>query len=173
MNRGGHLWAKNIFRKMKKQNEVLKTIGFIALPLGVILAGSGVFDAFRRFEAFRTTRADSACFRIFLGFALVFVGISCLSYAYMGKVARYTASEIAPVKKDTANYLIDGTKDEISDLFHKIKGQTIVNCPYCGDENDPDAIYCDYCGRKLRVTCDCGTENQAGSRYCKKCGKTL
>lgn len=85
----------------------------------------------------------------------------------MGKVARYTASEIAPVKKDTANYLIDGTKDEISDLFHKIKGQTIVNCPYCGDENDPDAIYCDYCGRKLRVTCDCGTETRPGAGIAK------
>ena len=166
--------GKKYIQENEKAKRVLKTIGFIALPLGVILAGSGIFDAFRRSEAFPHHQGGFGfVFRIFLGFALVFVGISCLSYAYMGKVARYAASEIAPVKKDTANYLIDGTKDEISDLFHKIKGQTIVNCPYCGDENDPDAIYCDYCGRKLRVTCDCGTENQAGSRYCKKCGKTL
>ncbi|HHZ11716.1 MAG TPA: zinc ribbon domain-containing protein [Acholeplasmataceae bacterium] len=95
--------------------------------------------------------------------------------AYMGKVARYTASEMAPVKRDTINYMIDGTKDEVVDLVQKIKGGQVaaITCPYCGDDNDGDAIYCDHCGRKLKVTCSCGTVNQAGSRFCKKCGRAL
>lgn len=106
---------------------------------------------------------------------MIFGSFVCLGFAYMGKIARYETSELAPVAKDTTNYLIEGTKDQIVNLVKQVKGNpnTIVKCPYCGDDNDIDAVYCDHCGVKLRETCICGSENQPGSRYCKKCGREL
>jgi uncharacterized membrane protein len=144
----------------KKAKRVLKIVGFISLILGIILTVAGFISVFNDFndsgepfllphEIPRHRPGNPGL--IFLGFPLIFIGGVCLSYAYMGKVARYTASEMAPVAKDTANYMIDGTKDEIIDLISKIKGNTKINCPYCGDENDSDAVYCDYCGRKLKT----------------------
>lgn len=146
----------------------MKVIGFITLPLGIILLISGI-------TSFFNFSGESFFIKSTLAFILIAVGSSCLRMAYMGKVARYTASEMAPVKRDTINYMIDGTEDEVVDLVQKIKGGQVaaITCPYCGDDNDGDAIYCDHCGRKLKVTCSCGTVNQAGSRFCKKCGRAL
>lgn len=159
---------KKYLQENVKAKRVLKYIGFISLIFGIILSISGFSSVFNDMDA-------NNVYLIFIGFPLIFIGIVCLNFAYMGKVSRYTASEIAPVAKDTINYMIDGTKDEVVDLFHKIKespGSKKI-CPYCGDENDSDAIYCDHCGVKLKKTCTCGAENQSDSRYCKKCGREL
>jgi len=167
-------------KENKKAKLVLKIIGFIALPSGVISTITGFRSIFgeKHYSQHPIFSSDPTFLQekphlIFIGFILIFIGLSCLGYAYMGKVARYTASEMAPVAKDTTNYMIDGTKEEIVDLVSKIKGNNQKSCPYCGDDNDFDAIFCDNCGRSLSVTCACGTVNQANSRYCKKCGKKI
>lgn len=60
--------GKKYIQENEKAKRVLKTIGFIALPLGVILAGSGILMPFEDLKLFRTTRADSA---LFFGFSSV------------------------------------------------------------------------------------------------------
>lgn len=171
--------GKRYLKENKKAKLVLKIIGFIALPAGVISTITGFNSIFGNHMHNDYPFPNHSSFGqekphlIFIGFILIFIGLTCLGYAYMGKVARYTASEMAPVAKDTTNYMIDGTKEEIVDLVSRIKGNNQKSCPYCGDDNDFDAVFCDNCGRSLKVTCACGTVNQANSRYCKKCGKKL
>ncbi len=165
-----------------RTKKILKVIGFTALPLGGILGVVGLIDFFEGFSPsggnfsnpyhFPEPEGPDLFYLIFIGMALVFIGLACLSYAYMGKVARYTSSEMAPVVKDTANYLIDGTKNEVAGLVSKIKNNLLI-CPYCGDSNDLDSIYCDACGNKITKKCLCGQENNADSKYCKKCGREL
>jgi hypothetical protein len=66
-----------------------------------------------------------------------------------------------------------------------------VYCRYCGFENDPDAVFCQKCGKSLSrknktfasttmepnpefFFCgNCGTKNRATVKYCKKCGQPL
>ncbi|MBN2269438.1 MAG: hypothetical protein JXN61_02425, partial [Sedimentisphaerales bacterium] len=60
----------------------------------------------------------------FVGMPLLFVGIVLSSMGYMSKIARYQAGEIAPVGKDTFNYMADGTKDGIKSVATAI-GQGI------------------------------------------------
>lgn len=45
---------------------------------------------------------------------ITFVGLTISKFAYLGKVARYTAGELAPTAKDTINYLVRETKDELT-----------------------------------------------------------
>ena len=66
-----------------------------------------------------------------------------------------------------------------------------VYCRYCGFENEPDAVFCQKCGKSLSrknktlasttkelnpefLFCgNCGTKNRATVKYCKKCGQPL
>ena len=42
-------------------------------------------------------------------------------FAYMGKVARYSAAELAPVAKDTLNYIAKESSEGISSVAQTIK----------------------------------------------------
>jgi len=53
-------------------------------------------------------------------------------------------------------------------------------CPYCGEENLPDAVWCWKCGKKLpeekagQVYCPyCGAQISATAKYCPECGRTV
>ncbi|MDD3999313.1 MAG: zinc ribbon domain-containing protein [Bacilli bacterium] len=151
----------------------LRIIGFVALILGGLSFVYGLTSVMSdTYDPFHHDGINPQLF-IFFGFPLAFVGFVCLMFGYMGAISRYQSSEVSPVVKDTVNYLIDGTKDEVADFAAKIKGVEHITCPNCGDKNDSDALYCDNCGRKLKINCGCGTINEADSKYCKKCGKKL
>ena len=106
-----------------KRKTGLKNTGFIALPLGVILQDRGFLMPFEDLKLFRTTRRIRLCFgfySVLLWFLSAFLPELCL----YGQSCALYGERNRPVKKDTANYLIDGTR-MISDLFHKIKGQAV------------------------------------------------
>jgi hypothetical protein len=162
---------KEYLKDNPRLRKKLKVGGFICLISGLLCMLIAFIDFFGSIGSFDP---PSLFWLFFIGMPLTFVGSVLLSYSYMGQVARYTSSQVAPVVKDTTNYLIDGTKDEIVDLVQGIRGQQgKCKCPFCGDENDADAIYCDYCGKKLKKTCTCGEVNAADSRFCKRCGRQL
>jgi hypothetical protein len=164
-------------REYLKENPIIKKrlriIGFSTLIPGIICLVVSMADLFSA-TGFHDT--PDLFWLSFVGMPLIFVGFVCLGMGYMGEVGKYQASQIAPVAKDTINYMIDGTKDEISDLIRKVKSDDKVsrNCRYCGDTLEINALFCDHCGKKVSKTCGaCNEENSDDARFCKSCGKTL
>ena len=119
-------------------------------------------------------------FLLWIGGPLTFVGIVLLMFGYMGAVSRYTATQQAPVMKDTTNYVVQGTRDEVVQTIKD--GVSTVQtsapkgplCPKCGTQNEAGAAFCDHCGAPLTKTCPhCGEKNDADAKYCRKCGTNL
>jgi transcriptional regulator with XRE-family HTH domain len=114
-----------------------------------------------------------------VGGLLIIAGVVLLYFGYFGAVSRYAASEVAPVAKDTANYMLDGTRDEFGKTIKTVvpaAAQTDKGplCPKCGTQNEKGALYCDNCGAPLTKKCPaCGEVNDADAKHCRKCGKPL
>jgi hypothetical protein len=49
----------------------------------------------------------------FLGMTLMFVGSVMTMFGFIGRVARYEAGEVAPVARDTFNYMAEGTQEGV------------------------------------------------------------
>ena len=173
-NLGGIDMKKPDLEENPVLKKKLKKIGFTLTIIGGLCMLIGLIDFF---SSVGTFNSPSLFWMLFLGGFLLFPGLVCLNYAYMGKVARYTSSEISPVIKDTTNYLIDGTKDEIIGVINEIKGKSpkeAKKCSNCGDPIEVDEIYCDKCGKKLNLVCSfCETVNDGAAKFCKKCGEKL
>ena len=92
----------------------------------------------------------------------------------MGEMNKYVADEQKPVAKDVANYMIDGTREQIVQTVKEIKGESYPICPTCGTKNEPNAQFCDNCGTPLSKICSqCGEQNDSDANFCRKCGKKL
>ncbi len=83
---------------------------------------------------------------------------------------------------------VDGLKDKlwIAGKWNALFGEspTVPVCKFCGYGNEPDAVYCQSCGKKLEqepanmppseLTCSqCGTRNKIQASFCKQCGKSI
>ena len=157
-----------------KTKKRLRTIGFICTSIGGLLSLIGFIDFF---AAFGGSGMPTLFFLIFLGFPLLGVGIVCLKMGYMREVGTYVASQAAPVAKNVANYMMEGTRDSfsktVSSVVSSIKGDQVV-CPKCKTTQDEDAKFCDNCGNVLVKTCKyCNEENDSDATFCKGCGKRL
>lgn len=116
----------------------------------------------------------------FVGMPLLAVGVGISKFAYFGAVARYIASEAAPVGKDFTNYMVGGTKGSIRDVataigegFATAKSPQALQCQKCGTENEASSNFCQECGSPLAKTrrCEkCGEANDADARFCDNCG---
>ena len=154
--------------------------------------GSG-FESMPGFDSgsgFGHTQRDSGMSRFFLAFIglpMMGVGAAISKFAFLGSVARYVASEAAPVVKDTTNYMIDGTKGAVSDLAQSVGAgiaagmagdqSTIetTDCPGCGEACDSGARFCDQCGTPIPgdVSCNaCGEMNDPNAKFCNQCGQS-
>lgn len=59
------------------------------------------------------------------------------------------------------------TKDSISNVVQEIKKAPTSKCPFCGDNNDTNATFCDNCGKQLNKTCpSCNFKNKVNAKYC-------
>jgi ribosomal protein L40E len=121
-----------------------------------------------------------------VGGAMTVVGAALLMFGYMGSMARFTASETAPVAKDTYNYMAQGTRAEtvktvqeaasvIKDTVGSDKKENKGTiCLKCGTLNEVGAAFCDNCGAPLTKKCSkCGEINDADAKFCRKCGEPL
>lgn len=161
------------------------------MAVGLLCMAVGLVSFFSAFGGSGPPKYFWCCF---VGMPLMFVGFAMTSAGYMGAVARYQASEIAPVGKDTFNYLADGTKPGVHAVVSTAaaalrEGQADKDqpferasetCPACNDWNDPDARFCDHCGTALpmkpptEVACaDCQTPNDLNAKFCDACGKPM
>jgi ribosomal protein L40E len=84
---------------------------------------------------------------------------------------------------------IDALKDKlwIAGKWSALRNESLMTptCESCGSSNDPDAVYCQSCGKRLgeetintqpplELTCSsCGTKNQAHASFCKQCGAAM
>jgi len=62
----------------------------------------------------------------------------------------------------------------LSPLEEEKSSSAVATCGACSATNDPDAVFCERCGRPMRGKCpSCGARNDADSAFCKGCGGEL
>jgi ribosomal protein L40E len=166
---------------LKNNPELKKKLRFWG-PVLLILGGLSITIAvIDFFIAFNGMHMPTLGFLFFLAMPFIMAGAIMSNFGYIGSVARYTASEIAPVAKDVTNYMIDGTKDQIIDLTSGIMGraqpqaaQTKKACYRCGEVANPGAKFCDRCGVALSKVCPkCASDNDGDAGFCQQCGTRL
>jgi hypothetical protein len=97
--------------KHRGVRKFLRTAGPLTLAAGglLTLAGLGSF-----FLAMFTHSGPPVLFVCaFAGMPLMFLGIVMCMFGFMGSLARFVATEQAPVAKDTINYMAEGTQDAV------------------------------------------------------------
>lgn len=141
------------------------------LSMGLLFIAISIIEFFIVFGSFESPKLT---WLFIIAMPLVTGGSICLKYGYMGAVIRYTSSEVAPVAKDTVNYMIDGTKDSIAGVIQEVRGEKFNTCPKCNKKNPHTAKFCDNCGHSLSKECpNCHTLNDIQSKYCNNCGHSL
>lgn len=151
--------------------KVFKVVGPLIIIIGVYMVVVAIQD-FMAADFFQEPQKDHY---FFIAFPLLFVGFVITNLGYMRNVADYTAREMAPVAKDTINYMLKETSPGVKEFASAIKGDnTSLICPSCESENAADAKFCNECGHSLILTCrHCNHVNEADSKYCDQCGTKL
>jgi hypothetical protein len=164
--------------------DTLRVVGPAVAVIGLIFLIVGIADFFRAFGGFQPPKLFWC---IFVGVPLLGAGAALSRFAYMGKVMRYMAQEMAPVGKDTFNYLADGTRDGIKTVAGAIgqglregglsgAPQTAVRCHKCNALAPADAKFCSQCGTSLGKTkpCpNCREWNDPDAQFCDNCGRAF
>lgn len=159
----------------------LRVLGPLVAIVGLVFAVIG-FGSF--FSAFGSSGPPKYFWCAFVGLPLLGVGVAMTKFAYLGAVTRYMANEVAPVGKDTFNYMAHGTRDGVREIASAVgeglglRGESheVVRCHKCNKENDADARFCDSCGEALQKShecADCGELNDPDARFCDHCGKPV
>ncbi len=154
-----------------KVRKVFRILGPVLLGVGALFTIIGVIGIF--------TGQFFMFFFAFIGMPLDFIGSVLTALGYMGAVARYTASQSAPVAKDVANYMMDNTSQSAASFAGKVAQEIKaepkpVTCLHCGEVAHLGAVFCDRCGKPLAIICPkCNESNDQNARYCQKCGEPL
>ena len=136
-----HIATRNKFR----------TIGPLILGAGVIC----MIISLKDFFTFDPFYEDPKYFFLgFVGMPLIAIGFSLTSLGYGAKVAAYQSREMAPVAKDTFNYLANETTDSVEKIAQAAaRGKSNVveakQCSRCHELNKIDAKFCNECGKTL------------------------
>lgn len=162
----------------QRVRQVLRIVGPSLVLIGGILTLIGLVSFF---SAFGTMGPPRYFWCAMVGMPVGMIGLMMTLFAYMGAIARYQAGEVAPVGKDTFNYMADGTQQGVSTLasavargFREGAGPEAQACGQCSTPNDPGAKFCDSCGTPLQRVCtQCGTVNDPAARFCDDCGQAL
>lgn len=167
----------------RETRKVLRVLGLILVAIGGLFMIVGFVDFFGAFGG-HGMPTKFWCF--FVGAPLLGLGTFCLKLGYLGAVTRYVAGEVAPVGKDTLNYMARGTRGSIEEIAEAV-GEGLreagdperaesVRCRRCSTENDADARFCKSCGEPLArpKPCEsCGELNDPDAAYCDSCGTKL
>lgn len=157
----------------------LRIVGPILVGVGLLLIAVGVGSFFSSFGGFEPPRFFWCAF---LGMPILFAGTVCCKFGFMGRVSRYVAGEVAPVQKDTFNYLAEGTQQGLRTLAGAVRdgfsqGETsVAKCSKCHAANEADAKFCAHCGAELpreRSCPACSAANAADAQFCNQCGGAL
>ncbi len=169
-------------QKINPGHETARKFFRIVGPLVLVVGGSFMLVGFGSFfSAFGGGGPPRLFWCSFVGMPLLFVGIVMTKFGFMGAIIRYQAGEIAPVGKDTFNYMADGTKDGVRTVataiatgLQQASRKGTLACSACGHSNDDLARFCDQCGAALSKTCpSCGERNDGDAKFCDGCGNRL
>ncbi len=166
--------------------KLFRTLGPMILGLGVLLIVIAMVEFFSLFGSMRDPRF---IWMPFLGIPMLFVGGVMTQFGYAGKVARYMAQEMAPVSKDTFNYLADGTQEGVKTVAAAVgqglatggvalggKPATKVRCHKCNALAEEGSRFCPQCASPLTKTkpCpNCRELNDPDAKFCDNCGQGL
>lgn len=165
--------------KQRQTRESLRSIGILVTAVGGVFTLIGLGSFFSAFGSFEPPRYFWCAF---IGLPLIGLGTSLMRYGYMGAVTRYVAGEVAPVAKDTINYLADGTEDALQTIGKAVgagmaattaQSAALVRCHKCNRENARDAKFCSQCGTALQKSKQCprcGELNDPDAKFCDDCG---
>lgn len=163
------------------KRQLLRIAGITTLILGIILLIIGMSDFFSAMKS-PFGQGPTMFWLNFIALPLIAVGAALTASGFSGAVARYHAGEMAPVGKDTFNYMAQGTSQGIKTIARSIQegikenqGSEVI-CPNCQKSNPPDSTFCNCCGSRAKntLTCQsCGHENVSGSQFCNKCGADI
>lgn len=161
----------------KEVRGFLRVLGPTLVAIGAIFAAIGLISFFSAFGSFEPPRYFWCAF---VGLPMIGIGSAICKFAYAGAIARYAAAEIAPVGKDTFNYMAGGTQDGVRDITSAIKeglnSETSKTCRHCQTANDQSARFCDDCGKPFssKIVCPtCSAENDDDANFCNGCGAKL
>lgn len=153
----------------EKTKRILKIIGPIILIIGISLALIAIVP----FVFMQETDTFGLAF---IAFPLIFIGSSLTAIGFHREIVKYGIDENKDNAKYMANYMMDGTRENVVRSANAIRDGYIKKsfCPYCGCENDSDASFCKECGKSLKKICPkCGEENDSNAKYCDNCGTKL
>jgi RNA polymerase subunit RPABC4/transcription elongation factor Spt4 len=165
---------------------LFRVLGPVILGLGILLIVIAMVDFFSCFGSMREPRF---IWMPFLGIPMLFVGGVLSQFGYAGKVARFMAQEMAPVGKDTFNYLADGTQEGIKTVAAAVgkglaeggvalgtKGATKVRCQKCNTLAEDGAKFCPQCGGAMiqdKPCPNCKHLNDTDAKFCDNCGQGI
>lgn len=158
--------------------SLLRILGPLMAAVGGIFLLIGMVSFFSAFGSFGPPRYFWCAF---VGMPLLAVGVAMTKFGFMGAITRYQAGEIAPVGKDTFNYMAEGTRGGVHTIATAV-GTGLARgsydggqpCPMCGHANDRNAKFCDECGALMSRACpSCGQVNDGDAKFCSGCGTSL
>ncbi len=166
--------------------QLLRVVGPVLAGLGLLLIAIGfgsLFSGFSSFGGGDPFGPPRHFWCVFAGMPLLFVGVVMSMFGFMGAVARYQAGEVAPVGKDTFNYLAEETQGGVKTVATAISAglaegrastEKTTPCPKCHHLNDGEAKFCDECGAPMSRICpSCKKANDYGAKFCNNCGSGL
>jgi RNA polymerase subunit RPABC4/transcription elongation factor Spt4 len=172
---------KPIDNDHRQKRSSIRLLGVTILLIGLGFMAVGLIDFFSAFGGFGS---PELFWCMVVGMPLIFIGTVLCGYGFMGSVARYSAGEMAPVAKDTVNYMVDGTQDSVKIIASAIgeglagaaPASVQIRCPKCNHPADADSKFCPKCGTALLKTIpcpNCGELNDSDARFCDNCGKPI
>jgi len=159
-----------------KTRNTLRTVGPILILVGLALIVLGIAGIFL---------VGPVCIVLaFVGMPVLFVGSSMSMFGFVGRMARYQAQEVAPVAKDTFNYMAHGTSHGVRTMASALGqglreggfgggAQTMVRCHKCNALVPDGAKFCSQCGQTLGKSKPCpGCQelNDPDAKFCDNCG---
>lgn len=161
----------------------LRVIGPFVLITGLLFTVIGLGSFFSSFGTFEPPRYFWCAI---IGLPMTVFGLMLTNVGFLGAIVRYHSGEVAPVAKETFNYLAHGTREGVKAMTSAatsgiVEGLSqdearLVACVRCGNQNRADASFCDECGNELVATqnCEnCGEPNDHDAKFCNHCGSRL
>lgn len=161
----------------------LRVAGPLVFLTGLAFLVTGMVSFFQGFMSFGPGGSDGPpqyFWCVFVGMPLLAVGGMMTSAGYAGLVARYMSGEVAPVQRDTFNYLAKGTRPGVRDVVGAVaegfaSAHTTATCPKCRATVPAGSRFCPGCGAStVPAECAaCGASVPASARFCVDCGAAV